>query len=147
MGACAVNFWFSMKLNCIYFWLGDGHILSFIILHLFSSSLLLPFGGHFLHCEKNQILWNVEVVLRRALGVSAEPPLECQFIIIIFWPSPLHLCSRRLKVDKVECEHYKQHIFLPIDTMLSPIKVNSNTIELIMNTSCDCVLDLLCYNL
>ena len=28
--------------------------------------------------------------------------------------------------------------------MLCPIKVNSNTIDLIMHTSCYCVLDLLC---
>ena len=31
-----------------------------------------------------------------------------------------------------------------INTMLCLIKVNSNTIELNVHTSCDCVLDLLC---
>ena len=31
-----------------------------------------------------------------------------------------------------------------INTVLSPIKVNSNTIEPIMHTSCYCVLDLHC---
>ena len=31
-----------------------------------------------------------------------------------------------------------------INTVLCPIKVNSNTIEVTMHTSCYCVLDLLC---
>ena len=34
----------------------------------------------------------------------------------------------------------------PINTMSCPIKVNNNTIELTVRTSCYCVLDLLCVN-
>ena len=33
-----------------------------------------------------------------------------------------------------------------INTMSCPIKVNINTIELTVHTSCNCVLDLLCVN-
>ena len=36
------------------------------------------------------------------------------------------------------------NILNDINTMSCPIKVNSNTIELTVHTSCYCVLDLLC---
>ena len=35
-------------------------------------------------------------------------------------------------------------IVIDVNTMLCPINVNSNTIELTVHTSCDCILDLLC---
>ena len=38
-------------------------------------------------------------------------------------------------------------ILIDLNAMLCPIKVNSNTIELTVHTSCDCVLDLLCVSL
>ena len=37
-------------------------------------------------------------------------------------------------------------IIIDINTMSCPIKVNGNTIELTVHTSCYCVLDLLCVN-
>ena len=38
---------------------------------------------------------------------------------------------------------YNENMYC-INTMSCPIKVNSNTIELIMHNSCHCVLDLRC---
>ena len=35
-------------------------------------------------------------------------------------------------------------ILIDINTMLCPIKVNSNTIEITVHPSCYCILDLLC---
>ena len=39
------------------------------------------------------------------------------------------------------------HLHVNINTMLCPIKVNSNTIELTVHNSCYCVLDLRCVSI
>ena len=49
-------------------------------------------------------------------------------------------------VLKFELNENINEIVYDINTMSCPIKVNSNTIELTVHTSCYCVLDLLCVN-
>ena len=44
----------------------------------------------------------------------------------------------------MKCTYWYNDILYHINIMLCPIKVNSNTIELIVHASSYCVLDLLC---
>ena len=44
-------------------------------------------------------------------------------------------------------QNWSVHTSCCINTVLWPIKVNTNTIELIVHTSCYCILDLLCYQI
>ena len=51
------------------------------------------------------------------------------------------------KVLLMKCSNQVQNsLVVSISTMSCPIKVNSDTIELTANTSCYCILDLLCVN-
>ena len=47
-------------------------------------------------------------------------------------------------IKVIRTKNITTNIQLSLYTMLCPINVNTNAIELIMHTSCYCVLDLLC---